>query len=61
MEVKNLGLIPWKVTKGEKIFYSFALTIALGFIGLRFLEEIITMWGVLAIALVLSFIIIEYG
>jgi len=43
------------------VFYSFALTIALGLIGLRFLEGVITMWGVLAIAVVLSAIIIKYG
>ena len=56
-----MGLIPWKTTKGERVFYSFALTIALGLIGLRFLEGVITMWGVLAIAVVLSAIIIKYG
>ena len=56
-----MGLIPWKTTKGERVFYSFALTIALGLIGLRLLEEVITMWGVLTIAVILSAIIIKYG
>ncbi len=56
-----MGFIPWKVTMGEKVFYSFALTIALGFLGLRYLEEIITMWGILVIAVILSAIIIKYG
>lgn len=50
-----------KTTKGERVFYAIALTIAVGLVGLRFLEEYITMWGVLVIALALDYIIIKYG
>jgi predicted small integral membrane protein len=56
-----MGILPWKTTKGERFFYAIAIMIALGFIGLRFLEEYITMWGVLIISIIIGIIIVKYG
>ncbi|MEM2181055.1 MAG: hypothetical protein QXP32_09615 [Nitrososphaeria archaeon] len=56
-----MKIFPWKTTKGERLFYAIAIMIALGFIGLRFLEEYITMWGVLIISLIIGAIILKYG
>ncbi|MEM2178515.1 MAG: hypothetical protein QXF09_06265 [Nitrososphaerota archaeon] len=46
---------------GDRIFWSIALTILIGVIWVKFIENYISSWGALVVGLIVSVLIMKYG
>ncbi|GEM_PF-7090015 len=46
---------------GDRVFWSIALTIFIGVIWVKFIENYISSWGALIVGLIVSALIMKYG
>jgi predicted small integral membrane protein len=54
---RRKGFLPYQTARGDRTFLCFMFTMAIGFLWLAFIRPYITMWGALAVALVVDAII----